>query len=305
MLFTWESGGGGDSIALHEAAPAVAHSRVWWFVGRRYGLRAMDAFLQLGDWVMEWPVEAAAETFAGFLFDAGLLGSGEGAEAAADSIVGVALSLQEHLACAFYAASLQGRFRTVYNQRWAARSATAATGGGGGGLAHKTELGGGRRSPAAWPSTTNDDASAARSRRSGDGGGGVSSAADAKFFVGQRVRSRWMGGRSYYHGYVQRINRPSPHEQQHQQGASSDVAAAAAKRGVTYDIQYDDGDFESGQREELMEPLAEEAVAVVDWQYWDAWIVLGVVAGLAVLSVSVVTIAIVAVVKAARDCLGV
>ena len=290
-------GVGGRGRCSHRLVVSVTCT--WMFC--RYGLRAMDAFLQLGDWIMEWPVEATAETAAGFLFDVGLLGSGEAAEVFADSIVGFSLSVQENLACVFYAASLQGRFRTVYNRRWGSDGTVSTSSGGStpgkpsGFTGTMNEVG--VRRPAVWPAAP--DASSARAQMSDSGGASSEAAepdsADAKFFVGQRVRARWMGGRSYYHGYVQRINRPSPHEQ---------ASDAARPRRVTYDIQYDDGDFESGQREELMEPLAEEAVAVVDWSYWDAWIVLGVVIGLAVLSLSLVTIVIVAAVKAVRDCLG-
>jgi len=216
----------------------------------------MDAALQLGDWVLDVPVETSAEAVGDTLLEAGLI-----SESTAEALVAAAVHAQQRLAIAFYALSLQGHLRELYR----AESGVEL-----GGVKLDTEhasTANGEatpetRVPSSWP-TRNDHQGARDVSTTSNPKGDRSkrkSLPKPDFSVGQRVKSRWMGASGWYKGFVQRVNAPS-----------SDSPRAT----YTYDIQYDDGDFETGQRPNLMKLLTgEPPVRVIDFKYWDSWLLL-------------------------------
>jgi hypothetical protein len=186
------------------------------------GLRAMHALLQLGDWVLSWPVQHAAEAAVSLALDLCQLVPALGVTTDhGDALVKAAVAAQTRLAVALYAASGQGPLRTAYNEHYAAAAADAASGGdggsGGAGAAGSRAASAGSKHarspppPSSWPSA----AQAPAARAGGVEGGGVgataaktaqlqssqSSAAPTagpppipKFAVGERVKARWLGG---------------------------------------------------------------------------------------------------------------
>jgi TPR repeat protein len=238
-----------------------------------YGLRLMRAALTLGDWVTQVDILIELITnLSDLLVDWNLM-----SDSHADIMVSAIVTSQETLAVWLYSLSGQGQFRALY--RKTVGSGSYEQSGEVNGIPDHDATYTAYAQPNSWPKTEVKDKNA-NELRSNNRHGDTSRQVDnptPKFSVGQRIKARWLGGRTWYSGYVLRVNHDESGHYSSQIESMSQVTRLKQKL-PTYDIQYDDGDVELNQVESRMEALNDQPnVYVVDWRYWDTVILLFII----------------------------